>query len=347
MTEVQQSVEQFDEIRADRACIGCGFNLYAQPVTKEEHYGLAICRCPECGTVAALQSYPTMTHWVNRFRALIAAIWIVILLAFFAGNIGAMTGMTAAACDEAARYMGELIGQEHQRWEDLKLAELKALEAESGEAADQTNQTGQTNQTAQPAAPIDPLAALNAPGTTIVTTTNGVTTINGVPVVTSGTTAGGRWTLITDEWRTTHLDDTAQLYGGLWDNVNREFLIFLIPMTIVGMMSGIFWSVALLGSSRSKALLVPLVMCVIALAFVLGIHGPPGSSSYAQNVSVSMYAPIFAPMMLVFQFLVLAFGIWIGRKVARVVVVMTLPPRNRVPLSLLWTRDGLQLPSAK
>jgi hypothetical protein len=341
MTEVQQPVEQFDEIRADRVCIGCGFNLYAQPVSKEEHYGLAICRCPECGTVAALQSYPTMTHWVNRFRALIAAIWVVLLLAFFAGNIGAISGMTAAACDESARYMGELMGQEHQRWEDLKLAELKALESESGQAVDQTGQA------AQPIAPIDPLAALNAPGTTIVTTTNGVTTINGVPVVSSGTTAGGRWTMITDEWRDTHLDDTVQLSGGLWENVNREFLIFLIPMSIVGTLFGIFWSVALLGSSRKKAVLVPLILCVVGLAIVLAIHAPASSNSYSQNIAVGMYAPLIAPIMFAYQLLVMAFGIWIGRKVARMIVVMALPPRNRVPLSLLWTRDGLVLPSTK
>ncbi len=348
MTEVQQSVEQFDEIRADRACIGCGFNLYAQPVMKEEHYGLAICRCPECGTVAALQSYPTMTHWVNRFRALIAAIWIVILLAFFAGNIGAMTGMTAAACDEAARHMGNLIGRDHQIWEDQKLAQLKAKEAEEGQANPATDQSSEQSaaQVAVPAASIDPLAVVNTPGTTIVTTTNGVTTINGM-TVTPMTSTGNRWTTITDEWREAHLDSTIENHGGLVENTNREFLIILIPMFIVALIAGVFWSVALLGSSRKRALLVPLVMCLLALAFVLGIHGPAGPNSYAQHVSVSMYAPILAPMMLIFQFLVLALGIWIGRKVARVVVLMALPPRNRVPLSLLWTRDGLQLPSTK
>ena len=98
------------EIRADRACVGCGFNLFGQSIVKEEHYGLGICRCPECGTVAALQSYPVMSHWVNRFRVLIAAIWIVLLLAFFAGNIGVISGLTAAACDESAKSMADIIG---------------------------------------------------------------------------------------------------------------------------------------------------------------------------------------------------------------------------------------------
>ncbi len=342
MTDQQSPPDQFDEIRADRACIGCGFNLYAQPVTKEEHYGLAICRCPECGTVAALQQYPTMTHWVNRFRALIAAIWVVVLIAFFFGNTGAISGMTAAACDESARQMGNLIGQAHQNWEDEKLIQLKAMEAE-GEGDTQADPT-----TTQPAAPIDPLAALNAPGTTIITNSNGVTTINGVPMAPStGSTSGGRWTSITNEWRDAHLDDTIELNGGLWANVNREFLIFLVPMTIVGTLFGIFWSVALLGATRKKALLIPLVACTIGLVVVLAIHAPDRTYVYGQSVAVSMYAPLIAPIMFMYQFLVLAFGIWIGRKVARVVVTLALPPRNRVPLSLLWTRDGLPLPSSK
>jgi hypothetical protein len=204
----------------------------------------------------------------------------------------------------------------------------------------------QGDQTAvQPAAPIDPLAGLNTPGTTIITNSNGVTTINGVPMAPStGSTNGGRWTSITNEWRDAHLDDTITLSGGLWANINREFLIFLVPMTIVGTLFGIFWSVALLGATRKKALLIPLVACTIGLVIVLAIHAPDQTYVYGQSVAVSMYTPLIAPIMFAFQFLVLAFGIWIGRKVARVVVTLALPPRNRVPLSLLWTRDGLELP---
>ena len=86
-----------DTIRADRACIACGFNLFGQPITREAHYNLLITRCPECGQAAALQSYPTMSHWVNRFRAILSALWIALTLGILAltvliGGVYAATG---------------------------------------------------------------------------------------------------------------------------------------------------------------------------------------------------------------------------------------------------------------
>lgn len=67
-------------IVGSRACHDCGYCLEGQPIVREEHYGMLIARCPECGTVAALQEYPSLSGWGRRLGALSAAGWAGTLL---------------------------------------------------------------------------------------------------------------------------------------------------------------------------------------------------------------------------------------------------------------------------
>lgn len=327
------------EIRADRACIGCGFNLYGQSVTKEDHYGLAICRCPECGTVAALQSYPVMGHWVNRFRALIAALWIVVLVGFFIGNSMSWMGMSIGASNLAGQKMSEHIGEAHYIWKQEK----DAVAAEALAAQQATNGVPAAGTTAAPAPVVPGLPA----GTTIVTT-NGVTSINGVVV--AGTPANSsvptqfRWTWLDGEWMEHHLGETIASRGGLYKNIDTEFLIMLIPGTIVAFLFGMFWSIALLGGSKKKAAIVPVVAGGVALLVLLGISIPDKGTTFASSLTQDLYGPVIGPMYIGMLVAVSMVGIFLGRMIARWVVVMALPPRNRVPLSLLWICDGKAMP---
>ena len=308
-----------DEIRADRACIGCGFNLFGQTVTKEPHYGMAICRCPECGTVAALQTYPAMSHWVNRFRSIIAAVWIVLLLGAFAGNTMILTGISISATELASENLAEIIGASHDQWTKDKEVQAAALTA--------------------PAATGTPVV-IN--GTTTITTTGGTT------VVFPGSGSNSfRWVTISEEWRKDHLGSTIDQAGGIWANADTEFLIMLIPGIIVGVLCGIFWSVTLLGGTKRRAMLVPLVACLVAVAMVIGINSTGSTFQWAREISRGYYAPIIAPIMISVQLAALCFGVLFGRKIARFVVIMALPPRNRVPLSLLWICEGHSLPKPK
>ncbi len=343
MTESNaQEPQHFNEIRADRACIGCGFNLYAQPVSKEEHYGLAICTCPECGTVAALQSYPVMSHWVNRFRALIAAIWIIVLLGIFIGHTMSITGMAQGTANLAGEKMGDIIGHEHHIWsqEQDRLREL----------AKQTDQTAAQSATpnATPIATPDPLSF---GGTTTIVTSNGVTTVNGtiVPTTPLSPAQSGQynWVWLTQGWGDAHLQQVIDESGGLLANIDREFLVMLIPGTIVGTLFGMFWSVALLGGTRRKAIIVPLVACLIACLLLIGMSRPDYNYTYISGLTQDLYAPVIGPVFIAYMFLISCFGIWIGRMVARRIVVMALPARSRVPLSNLWIQDGLALPKSK
>lgn len=77
---LQPAETRIDVLRGDRCCAGCGFNLYGQVIVREGHYRMLIVRCPECGTVAALQEYPTLTRMAWRVRMLLAAVWLAAIL---------------------------------------------------------------------------------------------------------------------------------------------------------------------------------------------------------------------------------------------------------------------------
>lgn len=277
-----------DQIRADRACAGCGFNLFGQSVTKEEHYGLAIARCPECGTVAALQQYPVMTHWVNRFRLIIGAIYVLILVGAFVASTAAISGFTFGATNIASQNLAEHIAFQYGSW-----------------SSRQSNATGQG-------------------------------------------TAPAAWTYrysnLEQEFVETQLGQVMGLYGNLWDNADREWVIIMIPMLCVCFGVGVFWSVTLLGSTRKRAVLLPLASCLIAAALIVAINKPDPLNASVNQYATQLYVPIIVPIVLSLALSTMMFGVWIGRIFARFMIVLALPPRSRVPFSIFWTRDGLELP---
>ena len=292
-----QSVAEMhsDQIRGDRACAGCGFNLYGQTVSREPHYGLAIARCPECGTVASLQQYPVMTHWVNRFRAIIAGIYLLFLLGVFGMCVFAVSGFGMASIELASDGLADYIGGSYRAWEQAQAVSTQDLSS--------VNQiTGYVN---------------------------------------------GRWTVMSDAYVEQQLATDIEAYGPLLSGANKEFVVLMVPAVFVCFAFGIFWSVTLLGSSRRRALIVPAVICVIGFAILFSIKEDLGSIVQAGDVARAEYMPLISVLVLSIMFAAMAAGIWLGRHIARGVVVFALPPRNRVPLGVLWTRDGLRPPGVR
>lgn len=310
-----------DQIRADRACVHCGFNLYGQTVTKEDHYGLAIARCPECGTVAALQQYPVMTHWVNRFRALLTGLYLVLLLGFFALSTVGVSAFAINSASLASEPLADHIGLSFTIWttEQAQAAQAKSASPQTTTAAGGTTTT----------------FTLNGQATTVTTTpTTGV----------SYSPGSYRWVTLTPEWIDNHMDASISDFGSLWSKRDPEIYVFMVPAAFVSVCIGIFWSVALLGASRKKALLVPLAAVLIGMVFLIGMNMDDQYYLWASNVARHLYVSLIVPFFMGFQLLFLAIGIWVGRAFARAVVRMALPPRSRLPLAILWTRDGLALP---
>lgn len=274
-----------DQIRADRACITCGFNLYGQSVTKEHHYGLAIARCPECGTVAALQQYPAMTHWVNRFRTIIASVYIVALLGFFALSTFGVSMFAYASSSVASQHLSTHLRADFNAWYERQSA---------------------------------PQVGTNAP----------------VPFW------GG---MLTPEYVRDELPRAMDEFGPLWAGMDPEWLIVMVPAVVVCFAIGLFWSVTLLGAPRWRAMLVPLVSCLIGLSIVLAANRPD-YDGWVHNLADQLYVPLIAPAAMLIELIAIAVGVWCGRSVARGVIKLTLPTRARVPLSIFWTRDGLEPP---
>jgi hypothetical protein len=223
----------------------------------------------------------------------------------------------------AGQKLGGQIGLAHHLWEEEKLA-------------------------SQPSPPAAPSTVPGLPAGTTIVTSNGVTTINGVvisgisPNITTTTNPSQyQWTVLDQQWYEDHLDEAVEDAGGLWLNLDREFLVMVIPGTIVASLFGVFWSIALMATNRLRIILVPLVACGIALSIVIAMNMSDDNWIYGTQAAQKLYAPLISPIYLGYLFVVMSMGIWIGRKLARMIVIMALPPRSRVPLSNLWTCDGL------
>lgn len=279
-----------DQIRADRACIKCGFNLFGQSVYREPHYNLAIARCPECGEVAALQTYPVMSHWANRFRAIIAGVWVLVLIVFFIIQTSLSGSYAHGTSYTAAQQLGRTIGQEYTEW---------------------AQQNGQT-------------------------VTNHFSAVGNNPYY--------EWVNIPRSWADEYVPGLIDQSDPWRELINSGFITSLLPAVMMAFILGIFWSIVLLGASRKRAALAPILAAAIALIFMFSpdfIHyGPMQASMVAQ----SYYAELVAPWVLLIQLPFSLMGVFVGRKVARWVITLTLPPRTRIPLSIFWTRDGLPPP---
>lgn len=357
--ETEQSTDvpmRVDQIRADRACIGCGFNLFGQTVTKEAHYGLAITRCPECGEVAAIQTYPTMSHWVNRVRAILTAVWVVVLVGIFVANCMSMVGMCAGAIELASEELGDEIGVAHQVWVDTQTQRALELQKQNESVVENPVEdlvtedgTGQTtpdraavltdaNSTTSVTSVSDGVT------TTVVTRGDGTTstTINGAAaVVYSGSFS---YTSITPTWIEHEYDNFVASLQGVWGHIDRRFMILFLPTSVMAFVSGIFWSVTLLGARRRNVVWIPMVISIVVLGFVISMNSMYTPNQWAGEVANTLVAPRVAPLIVGVQLVFAIVGIFLGRKIARFVVLLTLPPRSRVSLSILWTRDGLELP---
>jgi len=290
-----KDVKMMDSIRADRACIKCGFNLFGQEVFKEDHYQLAVTRCPECGTVAALQSYPMMSHWVNRFRALIAGGWVFGLLFVFILQMSFIGSIADGMSRTASEDFAIQIGEHYFSW------------AEENEVV------------------------VNGP-------------------FGAGVNQYPQWLNIPNDWADDHVDTIYNKMNGQSKQVINEMAWAFVPASIAMFLFGVFWSNALLGASRKKAAIIPVLAGVSAVLLMYFPDLNWGlSTTYVQasEIAKEYYSAYLAFFGVLIQLPALLLGVFLGRKIARWIITLTLPPRSRVPFSIFWTRDGLALPSAK
>lgn len=308
-------------IVGDRLCVHCGYNLTGQNIYRESHYDLLIARCPECGSVASVLEYPVLGRWANRWAAVIAALWVLLLLVIWLGTSGALFGLSMATGAQGARNEFRIyIEDSYKQWE-----------AQQAAATAPNTASGAVNTTAA------------ATGGTVITLPPGTP-----PQVTAFITRGSRYPKFTTWWR---LQDKAALVqgaGGVRAVIDPRAFLMWVPLSIVAFILGCFWGIALLGRRRLGLLIWVGVMMATAGVFALipTLVWLWEAPSHPRSAAEQIVAPPLLVLSLAYAAIPLSIGVLVGRPLARRLIRTLLPPKLRNSLSLLWTTDGYDPPRA-
>ena len=308
-------------IVGDRLCVHCGYNLTGQNIYREPHYELLIARCPECGLVASLLEYPVLGRWANRWAAVIAALWVLLLIVFWFGTSGALFGLSMAtgangACDEFRTH----IEDSYKQWE----TEQAATNAPNSASSAVTTTT-------------------TATGGTVITLPTGTP-----PQVVAFVNRGSRYANFETWWSMQNKAALVQQAGGVRGVLDRRTFFLWIPLSMVAFTFGCFWGIALLRRRRVGLLIwvgvIIATACVYAIIpTLMWLYEEP---SYPWSAAERIVAPPLLALSLAYAAIPLSIGVLVGRPLARRLIRTLLPPKLRNSLSLLWTTDGYDPPRA-
>jgi len=298
--------ERVSLLCGDRPCARCGFNLTGQHVIRESHYRLLVVVCPECGTPAALQEYPLLGKWVARWGAVLAALWVLFVLALLAASVGVSCGFSYMSSEMAGLRFGQFISDQHFEW----LKQDPGVRTPSPDATTMASQTSMIQQGAHPDARID----------------SNWWAAQSVPDLLSK--AGGWWAMfdwnVVYAWLGASLPLTAA--GIVWSvalsHVRRGRLWIVIPV-IYGIAAAIL---TVVWSSEDSS------------------NRRGWSWTSARELAGGVYFVPAVAMTLVAEMVAVFVGLMAGRPLARGLVRAFLPPRRRAALSFLWTCDLKELP---
>lgn len=297
----------------DRLCIKCGYNLVGQPILRESHYDMLIIRCPECATVASVQEYPLLGRWANRWAALLAALWLLVLMTLWFGTSAAMFGFGVGSAEMAADHYGEILFQRFNQWQMQQQA--LAANAANSPTPSRTGPSGQ------------------------LTVTSG-----GGQVVFTGNMADfASW------WKAQDQAALLREAGGVFGGFSWYVWYLWMWLTIVGVSLGVMWATLLIARGRTGLLawcgIIVLTAAALGLIPVLDwISNQPGWTGRAAEKQIG---PTVLALTLLWGGLCLGAGMMVGRPIARGLVRLMLPPRMRSSLAFLWLTDGLDPPSAR
>lgn len=104
---VDAPFEQLDElayIEVDCFCGKCAYNLRGQPVRREPRTGLALAKCPECGSFQPAGQLATVLRpWLQRGATLVLMLWLLVCVWLMAMSLTGQVAVTGAAVDELGR----------------------------------------------------------------------------------------------------------------------------------------------------------------------------------------------------------------------------------------------------
>ncbi|MBL8765234.1 MAG: hypothetical protein JNM07_13295 [Phycisphaerae bacterium] len=298
-------------IVGDRVCAACGFNLHGQTIVREPHYAMLLVRCPECGRAAAVQEYPLLGRWANRWAAIIALAWLAVVLGAGVGTIAAMWGATIGSARYASFRLGARIA-ERQR-EFLLEQEAKAR---------------QTLENATPGSVVG-APPLNR---------NNAWVLQQEP---------GPEAWIEEKWWKSQ--DGAALVaelGGPFAALDPAAVRLVVPLALLGLAIGIVWSCLLPHVPRRRCGLVVLPLGTLAGLLYALVPDPDSSRgmSQAADVAASVIGRAGGWPAMGWIAMSAAAGSLVGRPIVRLALRLLLPPRLRASFGILWSCDGLPMP---
>lgn len=97
-------------IDLDRFCEDCGYNLRTMAVHRDEHMGIPVVRCPECGKFQPANHTATaLRPWLNRLTSFVLMLWILTVISVV-GLFGlAEGGITYGTLDELTIHEGATV----------------------------------------------------------------------------------------------------------------------------------------------------------------------------------------------------------------------------------------------
>ena len=306
------SDERLGTILTDRVCTKCYFNLAGQPVVREKHYGLVVARCPECGTITAIQEYPHLTRWTRRFMAIVAMGWFVFLL--FAMLI------SGAAVHSSGLELSQIAAEPGA----VKLAEahLAFQQARAALPGPQLQTTAQSNWwVSQPASAwssIEQAFLDENPPERYFELAGGWSGVWNLRMFVSWAIAALGAVLVGICWA------VALPHAKRWKR-----LLVVIP--ILGLATVFVLYRGSNGTSNSPW---------------GGWNWNSGWQYATWAIQKRLYLPI-ALISVASMAVPLVLGVYIGRRVARLAVRMLVPPRLREPLYFLWFCDGFDPPRVR
>lgn len=310
-------------IIGDRACSGCGFNLVGQVIEREPHYQLWITRCPECGRASPLNDYPRLGKWQGRFSAVLLIAWITLWLAHLAAAVALLGGLPAAMMDHLSSTLRNDIITDY----GSHIRELVQPQIDQG------------------------VTLIELPwGDTIspqYTTPDQI----GFYALYNNLNADlaqqhfAHWLKNTDP-----VTLAMPTFANLFNTTHRAYVVGLAFSTLAVAVLGVFFSLLTLHQRWRTRLLLAVLIGPAAAAIGLGLsaldlysYGVDPIQELAERLLFTRFAWIpYALMLPAF-----ALGLTLGHTAARALLRLTLPPRLRVPLGILWTADGLPPPKPR
>jgi len=304
-------------ITGDRLCASCGYNLIGQAISREPHYGLLIARCPECGVTAAVQEYPLLGRWAHRWALVLAAVWLLLMVAGWVGTSGMLMGLGLAASETAAQPYSSFIQQVFSQVESQ--AKLQA-------AAGTTPNSGPT--TSLP------------PGTIVIQRSGGLQQITTIGGLLGGSAGFEKW------WAAQDHADLLRQAGGWRVGLTAQTIVVWVFSALAMLAVGWVWATILVQLNRRRLLLWGGLILLLAAVFaaVPIIECLTTEPSWVWIAGRNQMTPSYLTMSMAIFFAGLAVGLCTGRSVARFMIRMLLPPRMRYSLAVLWTCDGHDLP---